>query len=267
MLHGFITQDSDERKVIEKITNFRYKHNGMPDLTLFYNLLFDPVGYEGMEEYHGFYIGTNILRKEIGIEREGRPGDYDIIFIPYHKDKLFYERTAVFEVKIARPSFENVNRNANSLGENQVYGLIADGFPLVGLLHIVISRPLSLNQTTQIKMGKVPLNIDWQPGDPPQPKVQDLFESQPLDWLPWHGLDQQMTRLICAGFPKYVGINAFAITQNPDGTHNVTSSREYNGYTSGYFSPKKSMQTIAKIEEHFLRYGAERYRQAAMWDH
>jgi len=268
MLYGYLSQNSDERKVVELITRFIPKNDHYPDLTFFYNLLFDPVKQEGIEDYQGFYVATDVKREEIGVERVGKPGDYDIVFIPYNnKDKLYYDRTAVYEVKIARPTFEKPNKDTNSVGQKQLYGLIEDGFPLVGLLHIVIAKPLLLEQTSVIKMGKKPINIDWQPGDPPQSNLDDLIEDQSLDWLPWYSMDRQMERLISAGFPKYVGINAFAITKNADGKLSISSSREYDGYTSGYFNPKMKQETIEKMEFHFLKYKDRRYRKISIWNH
>jgi len=178
MLYGYLPQDSDERRVIEAITEFALRNKHYPDLTFFYNLLFDPVRFDGIEEYNGFYLATNILREEIGIERKGKPGDYDIIFIPYNQHKMFYERTAVFEVKIARPTFESPSKGSNSLGETQIYGLIDDGFPLIGLLHIVIAKPLVIQQTSKIKVSKVPANKNWGPNDPPFSSIEELFEEQ-----------------------------------------------------------------------------------------
>lgn len=261
MLYSYISQDLDERKVIDELIQFSLRNEHRPDLTLFYNLLFDPVRFNGIEEYNGFYLAKNILRKEIGIEREGKPGDYDIIFIPYNENKLFYERTAVFEVKIARPTFDNPSKSTNSPGKTQLYGLIEDGFPLVGLLHVVIAKPLLLEQTSKIKMAKEPVNIDWKLGDPPQTPFEDLFEDQPYDWLPWYSLNKQMARMIREGYPKYVGLNAFALIRMANGKHAITTSDEYRGFTSGYFNPNTQLATLKKIETHFREFKHERYKK------
>lgn len=265
MFYGYVPQDSDERKVINTITEFALKDKYYPDLTFFHNLLFDPVRFEGIEEYNGFYLAKNILRDEIGLERKGKPGDYDILFIPYNQKRMFYERTAVFEVKIARPTFQLPNKGSNSLGETQVYGLIDDGFPLIGLLHIVISKPLLLRQTSTIKVSKVPSNTKWDRNNPPFKSVEDLFEDQPWDWLPSYSIDKQMTRLIRIGFPKYVGLNTFALTKDSKGERRVIMSEEFRGFTSGYFNPKTSLTTIEKVETHFLKFKNERYRKIEMW--
>lgn len=263
---GFVRQDSDERKIIEKITAFKDKDKYSHDLVHFYNLLFDPVRFDGIEEYEGFYLATNVLRKEVGLTRSGRPGDYDIMFIPYKGAHLFYDRTAVYEVKIVRPNFKQPNKSSNSLGETQIYGLLEDGFPLVGLLHIVIAEPLSLEQTSTIRVSKVPANIDRTLDNPPVPPLEEIFEEEPLDWLPWYSVDKQMARLITAGFPKYVGLDAFSISKNPDGTHNVTTSQEWRGYRSGYFNPNRSKELMECLKKHFEQYGESRYRKLELFN-
>lgn len=263
---GYVRQDSDERKIIAKITSFKNERKYHTDLTYFYNLLFDPVRLDGIEQYEGFYLATNVLREEVGLQRVGKPGDYDILFIPYYGEYLFYDRAAVYEVKIVRPSFKQPGKSANKLGEKQVYGLLEDGFPLVGLLHVVIADPLLPGQTSTIRMSKVPANIDRQPGDPPLPPLEDLFEEEPLDWLPWYSVDKQMARLISIGFPKYVAIDAFSITQNPDGTHQTTTTQEWRGYRSGYFNPRKTLELQQCLQQHFERYGTERYRKLKMFN-
>lgn len=263
---GFVPQDSDERKIIEKITTFKDEDKYSHDLIHFYNLLFDPVRIDGVEQYEGFYLATNVLRKEVGLTRKGRPGDYDIIFIPYVGDYLFYDRTAVYEVKIVRPNFKHPNRSSNSLGETQVYGLLEDGFPLVGLLHIVIAEPLLPDQMSTIRVSKVPAGDELKPTDPPLPPLEELFEEEPLDWLPWYSVDKQMARLISAGFPKYVGLDAFSITKNTDGTHSVMTSQEWRGYRSGYFNPNKSKELMNCLKNHFEQYGESRYRKLKLFN-
>ena len=266
MLHGYIPMDSDERKVIKLITRFTHGVDGQPDLSPFWGLLFDPVRYEGTEHYNGYYCATNIPREEIGLERKGKPGDYDIVFIPYRQDHLFFDRTAVYEVKVVRPSFANQNRSPNSFGSTQVYGLLEDGVPLAGLIHVIAAEPLLPQQLGSIAMSRVPAKGRREDDDPPMPPLDDLYELQPLDWLPGEAINRQMHRLIMAGFPKYVAINAFSLMQNPDGSHTTTFSQEYRGFTSGYFNPDKKCATIEKIAAHFHRYGEKRYRRLAIWD-
>jgi hypothetical protein len=260
-LSGYISQNTDEKKAVELITSFRNDKYNRPDLRLFSNLLIDPVGLDGLEMYKGVYLGINILRQEFNLERKGRPGDFDILCIPFSDNKLFYECSAIFEVKIARPSSDNTTKGTNSVGEKQIQGLIEDGFPLIGLIHLCMPEPLKKEYLQKVKITKTPINMDWQPGEPPQPNLDDNWKYAPIDWLPHIAIHTQMKRIIRKGFPKYIGINAFSITQNPDKTHNIITSYEYRGFTSGYFNPYTSKATIDCIKTHFLKYGDKRYKK------
>lgn len=93
-------------------------------------------------EIKGLYIGINLLRKEFGFDKNEKPGDFDLIIIPYNENKIIFERTGACEVKVVRPTRKTVLKNANSLGRTQLNGLIKDGFPFVGLIHLSMSEPL-----------------------------------------------------------------------------------------------------------------------------
>jgi hypothetical protein len=256
-LSGYVSQNSDERIAIELITDFSSDKKKREDILFFYNVLYDAVRMDGFENYLGFYYATNILRKEFNLEVERRPGDFDIMFIPFEKDRVCFDRTAVFEVKIARPNSSNITKNSNSIGETQIYGLIEDGFPLIGLIHICMPEPLPKSHQTKIQTAKETIR---KPGDPPF-ELKNAFKLEDWDWLPHESIDNQMKRMISKGFPKYIGINAMAITENPDGTHNVLTSREYNGFTSGFFNPKTSIKTIECVERHFFLHKEKRYKK------
>jgi len=58
-------------------------------------------------------------RKEMGLERQGEKivsGDFDIILFPFNATKVFFERAAVWEVKIARPHARKLNKSSKSMG-------------------------------------------------------------------------------------------------------------------------------------------------------
>src|SRR5688572_19878829 len=115
---------------------------GKPDLRVFYNVIYEPIDHSEFKRvYKGFHIAQNIYRSEMGFSDDSKPGDFDVIIIPFSEDKILFERTAAFEVKVIRPTKANPRRNANSFGTEQTLGLVNDGFPLVGLLHICMTEP------------------------------------------------------------------------------------------------------------------------------
>lgn len=269
-MFGYVKKFVDERDVVKIITEFTHGKACVPDTTLFSNLLFDPVGYEGLEEYNGYYVAINVPREEFEFVRQGNrvvPGDFDIIFIPYNSTKLFFDRTAVFEVKVARPDIRRADKkSSNSIGTKQVHGLLEDGFPLVGLLHVCMPEPLKELHAIDMKLYKYPIGDEsYQP--PGRFEDEDNFEVIKHDWMPSYAVRKQMQRMISSDLPKYVGINAFGMSLNPDGTYACTSSHEYRGYHSGYFNPSRNKAKAIKcIEKHFLKYGTSVYRKLEIWD-
>jgi hypothetical protein len=84
------------KKVVEMITDFSAAYPWQ-NISLFNGLLYDPVGYDGLEKYRGFYCATHVERKELNLPRLGHkviPGNIDVLFIPFNDDHIFYDRTA-----------------------------------------------------------------------------------------------------------------------------------------------------------------------------
>ncbi|WP_316834472.1 hypothetical protein [Pedobacter nutrimenti] len=261
-LHDFVDKWLSEEEVIKLITDFRPGKERY-DLSLFDDLLFDPLGYEGIEEYEGYYYGTMIERSELKLERQGNkivPGDIDIVFIPYNQNQVFFNRTAVWEVKIARPHSEKINKSSKSLGTDQIRGLMEDGFPLIGLMHVCMSYPLKESSLVDIRFHK-------DPGPYPGKSFEEYpHEIVKMDWLPGLSIKNQMNRMITSGLPKYIGMTAFALNFDSSNRKLITLSEEYRGYSSGYFNPQKSENTINAIKEHFELFGDKRYTKLKVWD-
>lgn len=252
-----------KREVIELITSLKNKSTGEPDLQLFSNLLAEPAGAGVWAEYAGFYVGKYIAGGEMAVAGGRRAGQMDMIFIPYSKARLFVERAAVFVVRVARPEFSLARSGPRSLGGVQVMERIREGFPLVGLLHVCLPRPLEPAQQHWVKMAKVPLPAGWQPGDGVPVVAGNELAFARYDWLPAFAVDNQMQRMILAGLPKFAGINAVAITQIAGGGRHLVTSAAYQAFKPGYFNPGMKAETLLGIEKHFLKYGQSRYAKLA----
>lgn len=68
-----------------------------------------------------------------------RPGDVDLLIIPYEGDELVLDRTLAVEVKAIRASFARPGRSPNDFGFSQARGLTALGFPYVAIAHLIVS--------------------------------------------------------------------------------------------------------------------------------
>lgn len=235
----------DEIKLIDRLI---LRSDNTIEFNLFSNLLSSPVGGDEYFSYKGFYIGTAILREALEFEKTNKPGDFDILIIPFSDDKIFYDRTCVFEVKIVRPRRNNPKRNANSMGEEQVYGLINDGFPLVGLIHICMTEPLTDNEKVKINyikggVGEGSINIPFDERERVEIKLDHFAIASSIN---------QMKRLISKDFPKYVGLCTIGVNIDKENKIQTSFSSHFNHrYEAGYFNPKKSEETIKKIENYW----------------
>lgn len=224
------------------------KSDNKINFNLFSNLLSKPIGYDIFQEYTGFYIAINVLRERLGFTQNEKPGDFDILIIPHSTNKIFFNRTCAIEVKVVRPTRENPKKAPNSNGYTQVQGLIKDGFPLVGLIHICMTEPLLENERQNIKFHLMPLDVDN-----PYNNKEFLKNTTnlKLDMFSWFSAENQMKRLISKEIPKYVGLCTIGANISSTGNLVIFFDYDFNtSYEAGYFNPHLKTDTIQKIE-HF----------------
>lgn len=236
-----------EKELVERLSIS--KKDGTIDFNLFSNLIHRPVGYEEFAKYKGFYFAFGILRQELGFEKSDKPGDFDILIIPYSETEIFYNRTCAIEAKVVRPRRNNPRKAPNSYGITQIEGLIKDGFPLVGLIHICMTEPLKDNEKATIKFDLAPLDMD-------NPQNNSGFLKNTLDVKFDHfsqfSAENQMKRLVSKDIPKYVGLNTIGVNIQKDGSLITWFNHDFNnGLSSGYFNPYKRTETVEKIRNFF----------------
>lgn len=205
----------------------------------FLNVVTSPIDLHEFFEYQGLYIARTILREEMGFPQTSNPGDFDVILIPYSKERVFFERTAVFEIKVVRPTRRKPGKNANSLGITQLKGLIEDGFPLVSLMHVCMTEPLLDHEKVILPLATKALDMD----NPLNNEgVMESFVDTKFDHFAWYSADNQMRRLITQDIPKYAGLSCC-----DDGTYRFnTCSYNLAHYSDGYFNPYTKESTIQK---------------------
>ncbi len=244
-IHYFIP----ETELIKQLA-FRKKDYTL-NFNLFSNLIADPIGMKAIREYTGFYIGINILRQDIGFEAGKKPGDFDILIIPFNDSRTFFERTCAIEVKVARPTRDKITKPPNSNGIEQVEGLIRDGFPLVGLIHICMPEPLKEKEKQVIKYDLTPFDMDNPKGN--THFLEHVIDVK-LDHFSWFSSINQMKRLLSKNIPKYVGLRTVGVSLLKDQSLVMVFENEFNHqYGSGYFNPHKKQETIDKIESYWQK--------------
>jgi hypothetical protein len=68
-----------------------------------------------------------------------RPGDIDLLVVPYHGSELVLERTMALEIKAIRASYTRQGKSPNEFGFSQAEGLSTLGFPYVAVVHLIVS--------------------------------------------------------------------------------------------------------------------------------
>jgi len=169
--------------------------------------------------------------------------------IPYNDDNILFERSGVYEVKVVRPTRQNPQKNANSLGITQLKGLISDGFPFVGLIHVSMSEPLLDNEKSVIQFCTLPANDGKK--IPDGKELEDFFVPLKADHFQWYSVDKQMKRLVSLDIPKYVNIVCLGLSKNQDGFTIQCCSTKLSDFQKGYFNPHCKAETIDKVKKHF----------------
>ena len=236
-----------EEQVIDIITSKSI--DGKSLLHYNFNLISSPFEIDESEKYIGYYVAKNILRQDMGFEKNQKPGDFDLLIIPFSALRVYFERTIATEVKVVRPTRQKPGRNSNSDGIEQTKGLIEDGFPLISLFHIVMTEPLLESEKLQIKRTKVAANsglkIDTE-------NLENNFEDIKVDFFPWISTDLQMKRLITSDLPKYVSLQCLSIDIDKDGRVSYSyPTNDLRFFEKGYFNPHNKSTTIKKIKKHF----------------
>ena len=80
-------------------------------------------------------------RSDVGLDPSEKPGDFDIVMMPTLEDKYYPQQIMALEVKILRLPAKNRNVHVRPSGAAQAKGLLRDGFPFVGMLHVIIPEP------------------------------------------------------------------------------------------------------------------------------
>lgn len=225
----YIKKRLEESQVINLILDKVKCSNG--NLDVFYEVTNVPRTEE--LNFDRFYITRELLRENLGLNKGLKPGDIDILIIPGYKDRVYFEFTSAFEVKIVRPTNKNIRKNSNSLGTTQISGMINDGFPLVGLIHICMNEPVLKEHIQYL------------------PNLDNLSEIFTYDPFPIYSIETQYERILKTDLPMYVGLNIFGLSFNENYKEIIQKSSKFQSFERGYFNPKVKSELIKNIKDHF----------------
>lgn len=167
-----------------------------------------------------------------------RPGDIDILVIPYEGDEIILERTVAIEVKVVRGSFANQGKSPNEFGFSQSHELLNLGFPYVALVHLIVSDQSPPASWKKLVKGTVAT------GD----QVVDLHDAM-VDTLPSTLIDRCYGRLLAHSNDDRLGLVSAYLGD-------VRDARRGTWFPSGreaLFNPQCRLETLKGVAHYFER--------------
>lgn len=243
----FQYQFASEEELIHRIVGTSdSRFNGL----LFENLVRRPFSLEEFKEITSYKVAINVLRSDFGFKDDKKPGDFDILVLPMVLDKPSFERLCAIEVKVARPIRLKPNKSSKSMGSKQVKGLIEDGFPYIGLIHISMPEPLKgdeIQTLTHVYMDS---------------KKKNRGEVElPFDYFSWATSENQMNRMKALDLPEFIGINSLGINASKIGGYLINYHMNHTEDELASYNPyaKKETLDLAKSffsdpDNYFLQY-------------
>jgi hypothetical protein len=165
----------------------------------------DVHGLRSEDGWEYLFFG-NIPREALGLPRLGQPGDVDLLVVPYRGRELHLGKAAAIEVKRLALKGPRWDKNTDRYGIKQAHGLLAAGFPYVGLLHLVVhAAGPSENHKATLKARVVGQNDEIE------------FEGDRIvDMTGWIAAERQMKRLFSQDIDPAVGINCVSLADVSD---------------------------------------------------
>ncbi|MNQ83351.1 hypothetical protein D3C85_984280 [compost metagenome] len=84
-----------------------------------------------------------------------KPGDIDLLIIPYEEGELILHRVLAVEIKIIRAKYARQGKSPNDFGVSQATALRDMGFPYVGLLHLIVSDDSPEHAWQEVQRARV----------------------------------------------------------------------------------------------------------------
>ncbi|OPC62122.1 hypothetical protein [Elizabethkingia occulta] len=172
--------------------------------------------------------------------------------VPFNSQQIFFEHCSVYEIKVLKPTRVKPYRNANSLGVTQVRGLVDDGFPIISLIHVCMTEPLTEAEKAIIKY--LPF-LDRESEDGEAKNFIDEAIDVKVDHFSMWSSENQLKRLRAQGLETFIGINSFGLDFWDDGNVSIcTYDVSYTNLSTAKKSPNMKRSTVQKLKLHFTKF-------------
>lgn len=184
--------------------------------------------------WHYTFI-TEVQRKWLGLDPRLQPGDIDVIIIPGCNGKILLEYTAAIEVKRLSLRSGIVGKNVGRYGGTQARGLVRDGFPLSGILHVIVTEPGPIDNIKNLQQWQV-IND--------QEHVAFVRDVR-MDVTGSIAADLQIDRLRSHVLDERIGLNAIALQRSRSLRNGFTVYPSYG--REAILNDKPSLSLLAAV--------------------
>ncbi len=143
-----------------------------------------PFYFNRMPKDSGVVIYTMVCSKILGWHR--KPGDIDLLVIPYEGSQLALHKSLAIEVKISRNRFDRQHKSPNQFGYSQTQGLEKMGFPYTALIHLIVSDVSPEEEWINMQMMQIADNHD----------MCKFISNTKQDLMPYNLLQRSYRRLL-----------------------------------------------------------------------
>jgi hypothetical protein len=216
------------REIFEQLDNYGW----------FFNFMIAPsrAGIPKPREHFGL---TCMPREAFGLPPHRQPGDIDILFVPILEDRIFAEAASAIEVKVLKLPAHKRHKDTARSGRAQALGLLRDGFPYVGILHIVVPEPSPSSRWRPLTIARVLDDFG---------NVEIIAENQLSDPIVGDSAIRQLGRLDKLVEGSCVGVNAVALSIDIDG-RTITGNSTLGRGAHARKNPNVSRSLIQRIDE------------------
>jgi hypothetical protein len=186
------------------------------------------------------HVPTHLLSSTVA-----KPGDIDLLVLPYEGEEIVLERAMAIEIKAVRATFLRQGKKSGSSGFSQATGLKLMGFPYTAVLHLIVSddspehawRPMGIARILD-EEGNV-----------------KILPDQNIDWLPFDLMDRVFGRLKAACPDDTFGFASAYLGSSDDELSNIRNNGVWMpSCKAATYNPNLRKDFLLRLGSFFDRY-------------
>lgn len=227
--------DDDERSIIQEIL---YQNNVTGWLFNFMTSASLGDVASRRDRNWSYLFMCFLTRSSLKLTPGLKPGDIDVLILPCSRGRFFPSKAMALEIKIHRSRQLTRKRHPKPSGLEQAKGLLIDGFPYVGLLHVVLTEPSPRNEWKLLDLYEI---VD----DSGQ---VNFLRKELCDVSGTNTVERQFGRIKCRATSLGIGYNVTAIYCN-DNKREIIG----NSTLACYVYPVKNPKADQKLKRRIVR--------------